>query len=69
MGLNLGILIGYTPLIVLDPELPFTLPETKGFPGTDGANYIFSTVLLQSLFLYWFGYLVVNCQLIIVTSI
>ena len=73
MGLNLGIFIGYTPLIVLDPELPFTLPEMKVFSGTDGANYMvikeISTVLLQSLFKFWFGYLVVNYQLIIAISI
>ena len=24
---------------VLDPEIPFTLPEMKGISGTDGANY------------------------------
>ena len=29
----------YTCLIVLDPEIPFTLPEMKGISGTDGANY------------------------------
>ena len=29
----------YTCLIVLDPEIPFTLPEIKGNSGTDGANY------------------------------
>ena len=28
-----------TRLIVLDPEMPFTLPEMKGISGTDGANY------------------------------
>ena len=31
--------MAYTCLIVLDPEIPFTLPETKGISGTDGANY------------------------------
>ena len=30
--------IAYTPLIVLDPEIPFTLPEMKGISGTDGAH-------------------------------
>ena len=28
-----------TRLIVLDPEIPFTLPQIKGISGTDGANY------------------------------
>ena len=28
-----------TCLIVLDPEMPFTLPEMKGISGTDGENY------------------------------
>ena len=28
-----------TCLIVLDPEIPFTLPQIKGISGTDGANY------------------------------
>ena len=31
--------MAYTCLIVLDPEIPFTLPEMKGISGTDGANY------------------------------
>ena len=31
--------MAYTCLIVLDPEIPFTLPETKVISGTDGANY------------------------------
>ena len=31
--------MAYTCLIVLDPEIPFTLPEMKGTSGTDGANY------------------------------
>ena len=31
--------LAYTCLIVLDPEIPFTLPEMKGISGTDGANY------------------------------
>ena len=33
-------IIAYTPLIVLDPELPSTLPEMKGIMGTDGASYM-----------------------------
>ena len=32
-------IMAYTCLIVLDPEMPFTLPEMKGISGTDGANY------------------------------
>ena len=28
-----------TRLIVLDPEIPFILPQMKGNSGTDGANY------------------------------
>ena len=28
-----------TRLIVLDPEIPFTVPEMKGISGTVGANY------------------------------
>ena len=32
-------IMAYTCLIVLDPEIPFTLPEMKGISGTDGANY------------------------------
>ena len=31
--------MAYTCLIVLDPEMPFTLPEMKGISGTDGAHY------------------------------
>ena len=31
--------MAYTCLIVLDPEIPFTLPEIKGISGTDGAHY------------------------------
>ena len=31
--------MAYTCLIVLDPKIPFTLPEMKGISGTDGANY------------------------------
>ena len=31
--------MAYTCLIVLDPEIPFYLPEMKGKSGTDGANY------------------------------
>ena len=31
--------MAYTCLIVLDPEITFTLPEMKGISGTDGANY------------------------------
>ena len=31
--------MAYTCLIVLDPEIPFTLPQIKGISGTDGANY------------------------------
>ena len=31
--------MAFTCLIVLDPEMPFTLPEMKGISGTDGANY------------------------------
>ena len=34
-----GLHMSYTCLIVLDPEIPFTLPEMKGISGTDGANY------------------------------
>ena len=33
------VIMAYTCLIVLDPEIPFTLPEMKGISGTDGANY------------------------------
>ena len=36
---HLVCLMAYTCLIVLDPEIPFTLPEIKGISGTDGANY------------------------------
>ena len=31
--------MAYTCLIVLDPKVPFTLPEMKGISGTDGAYY------------------------------
>ena len=31
--------MAYTCLIVLDPEIPFTLPEIKGISGTDSAYY------------------------------
>ena len=30
--------MAYTCLIVLDPEIPFTLPEMKGISGTNGAH-------------------------------
>ena len=36
---NVTVNMAYTCLIVLDPEIPFTLPEMKGISGTDGANY------------------------------
>ena len=56
--------MAYTCLIVLDPEIPFTLPEMKGNSGTDGANYKIiklSTppVLPWSLCKFWYGYLVI----------
>ena len=31
--------MAYTCLIVLGPEISFTLPEIKGISGTDGAIY------------------------------
>ena len=32
-------IMAYTCLIVLDPEIPFTLPEMKGISGIDCGNY------------------------------
>ena len=62
--------MAYTCLIVLDPEMPFTLPEMKGISGTDGANYkvikqLTPPVLLQSFCKFCYGYLVINYLLII----
>ena len=37
---TIPLLMPYTCLIILDPEIPFTLPEMKGISGTDGANYL-----------------------------
>ena len=66
--------MAYTCLIVLDPEVPFTLPEMKGISGTHGANYkvikqLTPPVLLRSLCKFCSGYLVINCLLIIDISI
>ena len=36
---KIAFFMAYTCLIVLDPEIPFTLPAMKGISGTDGANY------------------------------
>ena len=66
--------MAYTCLIVLDPEMPFTLLEMKGISGTDGANYkvikkLTPPVLLRSLCKFCYGYLVINYLLIIDMSI
>ena len=60
--------MAYTCLIVLDPEIPFTLPEMKGISHTDGANYKVP-VLLRSLRKFSYGYFVINYLLIIDISI
>ena len=62
--------MAYTCLIVLDPEIPFTLPEMKGISGTDGASYkvikqLTPPVLLRSLCKFCYSYLVINHLLII----
>ena len=66
--------MAYTCLIVLDPEIPFTLPEMRGISGTDGANYkvikqLTPTVLMPSLCKFCYGYLVINYLLLIDISI
>ena len=66
--------MAYTCLIVLDPEIPFTLPEMKGISGPDGANYkvikyLTPPVLLRSLCKFCYSYLVINYLLIIDISI
>ena len=67
-------IMAYTCLIVLDPEIPFTLPEMKGISGPDGANYkvikyLTPPVLLRSLCKFCYSYLVINYLLIIDISI